>query len=298
MNMLAGVEKFAGPGYRLARPLNVEQISGSSAKLKLTYLSPEGYRIRSWAVNSDQRVRIKLSFGDLAEAPGGTCELIAQAEFVGQRGRVQLAVKSKRFLEDAATVRKYVLTMAKILMGGAEPYSSYRRGGSFIFYFSSDPERSLENLLNSFVLPDGRGWNESGRAFLFHPENQDGTVREIEIFDAWIVNRIAELELASQVIDPAEIARQAGVTEKRVITQIGRINEMRRNWGLSPLPRHPSFAEIDTAVKLLRRELPGRPALADVAQKLAVEPSALKTALEQYNRARAAKNLFPLHHLD
>jgi len=278
------------PGYRLARPLNVRQIMESSPQLRVKYISPEEYRIRSWAVNSDAPVRIELSFGQINQDH----ELTATANLIGEKGRVQVKVKSERFLEDATTVRKFVLDMAKILMEGAEPYSVYRVGGVFSFYFSSDPERSFKALLDSFILPERQGLNNSGRVFLFYPENREGDVREIEIFDAWIVNRIAELELASQVIDPDEIARQAGATEKRIITQIGWINEVRRNWGMSPLPQHPSFAEIDTAVKLLRRELHRWPALADVAQKLAVEPSALKTALDSYNQKRISANQTPL----
>jgi hypothetical protein len=262
----------------------------SSPQLRVKYISPEEYRIRSWAVNSDAPVRIELSFGQINQDH----ELTATANLIGEKGRVQVKVRSERFLEDAATVRKFVLDKAAALMGGSEPYSTFRTGGRFYFHFSCEPEKSIEALLNGFVEPENRGWNNSGRGFLFYPEKRAGAVRELEIFDAWVINRVAELELASQVIDPAGIAHQAGATEKRIITQIGRINELRRNWGMSPLPRHPSFAEIDTAVKLLRRELHRWPALADVAPKLAVEPSALKTALDSYNQKRISANQTPL----
>ena len=290
---IQGTERYAGPSYRFARPLNVGQIEESSATFKSTYLSPEEYQIRTKAVNSTKRLRIRLSFSDLVEG-----EIRAQAEFLGQRGRVQLPVKSEHFLEDAAMLRRYVIDMARSLMEGAEPHSYYRRGGSFSFYFSSDPERSSQALLDCFILPDRQGWNNDGRVFLFYPEKQAGAVRELEIFDAWIVNRIAVMELSAQVIDPAEIASQAGVTEKRLITQIGRINDLRHTWDLPPLPRHAGFREIENAVKQLRREANRWPSLTEVAQRLAVDPQALKTSLDLYNQKRAAKNDPPLLLLD
>ncbi len=282
-SMLAAVEKFAGPGYRFARPLNAGRASGP-------YFSSDEYPIRSRAKNSTQKLRIKLSFGE----PSPEGELAAQAEFWGKRGRVQATVADKHFLEDAAMVRRYVLDMARALMERADPHSCYRRGGSFSFHFSGDPQRSLESLLNGFILPVRQGWSNSGRYFLFYPESQEGDVRELEILDAWIVNRIAELELGSQVIDPAAIARQAGVTEKRLIAQIGRINDLRKNWDLPALLRHPSFNEIDNAVRQLRKEVNKWPGLTEVAQRLASDPQALRAALDLYNQQRAAKNDPPL----
>lgn len=234
--MILHHDKFVAPGHRFAWPLNLRPGPETATMFKLSYLSPDSFRLRSRPVGSDRPIGIRLSFGETAVVAEGLSELVARAEFVGEKGRVQVPVKSASFIEDAARVRKFVIAVAARLLGGGEPCSYDRRGGTFNYYFSSDPIKSLQRLLDGFILPHRQGWENSGRVFLFYPEGPSYQGRELGIFDAWIVNRIAEMELARDVIDPLAIANQAGVTEKRVIARFDQINDARRAWGLSPCP--------------------------------------------------------------
>jgi hypothetical protein len=276
-------KKFAGPGYRFAKPLN-----GGQTPHQVLF-SDEKYPIRSHPVGSDAKVSIELAFLD-----GGQEDLIARARLVGpEHGRVQVPIKTKAFQADAVEVVKFALASTQTFLSGAEPCSFYRKTSLFEFYFSRDPAQHFQNLLDQFIGP--QGFHESFRTLFFYSETPDRPTRQVELPDAWFINLVAEMKLGSQVIDPAEIARRSGWGDTGIIARIGRINAQRQAWGLDSLSRHPSYPEIRTAVEKLRGELLAWPPLTAVAKKLGVEPSDLRSALDHYNQKRKARNEVPLY---
>jgi len=242
-------------------------------------------------------VSIKLTVPEAVEALNNIMELEASAQLVGPNGgRVQLPIKTEQFPIDEITVRNFVVDTAESWQAGAEPYSCFRRGSHFTFYFSSDPGKSLATRLTNFIQAGSNEYNNEGSMFLFYSNETSGQVRELDIFDALITNKIRELELASQVIDPAALAEQVLVTEHRLISQIDRINALRQSWAIPALPRHPSFTEIDTTIhKVLRPRLRKWPGLAEVAEELGFASQALKSALQQYNDQRVELNQVPIY---
>jgi hypothetical protein len=283
--------RFAGPNYRLARPLAA---SSRPYRTGITRSSSQ-YAILSRGPNPQMSITINLVVPEASATSYQTMELEAKAELVGLKGgRVQVPVKTEQFAKDEITVRNFILDTAQRWLKGAEPYSVYRVGGKFSFYFSSDPARSLAALLDQFVQSGSRDWHNSGLVFLFYDEATGRDARQLEIFDAWTVNRVSELDQHSAVIDPAALADQAMTSENRLVAQINRLNDQRKAWEMPLLPKHPSFDEIETAVKSLRTTVKRWPSLAEVAEKLAVESQALRLALEQYNHERSSRNKEPL----
>jgi hypothetical protein len=266
-------DKLAGPGYRFAWPLN----SGAVAANHKLY-SAEEYRFRSRS-----NVCVELSLPTYSEE-------IGHARFVGpHHGRVQMPIGHRYFPYDEQTAINFSVAAARLRLSNAEPCSFYRKGGSFDLFFAHTPPQHYYSLITQFIT--GADWHDSFRLLLFYPESQAEPVRELELFHAWLICRLAQFPASS----PTSLAEAAGVTEQRIDTEIGRINKLRQRWGLDKLQLMPGYHQIDEAVNALRWELQYWPSLDEVAQRLKVAPADLKTTLDNCNLTRIAKNSPPLY---
>ncbi len=264
--MVAKLSKVIGPGYRFARPVDPDRVRYAFNQLRvrdnaaqilsemgvpaaaeswhpylddngcLILFSPDEYKLKSKPQSSNPFMRIKL---EIASFRG---EIRIHTNFEGVKGGVNVPVRTPQFIEDLATKRKFVLDVARALMGGAEPYAILFTGSKFIF--SGSPSTSYRDLLKRYYrLAPGRfpldpsqyreEREDQSKTFLFYPiGGKDKEIKELPILDAWIINRLLTQR---SIFDPAIIAAEAGICQATLLRKIARIQEVRASWGLPAL---------------------------------------------------------------
>jgi len=289
MIMNLSAEKIAGRGLRFARPWGLgqsQELRQKSGGQDLIISSPPNLRICSKSPSFNPSLNLLLT-AHFPSAVDQAPEI--RVNFAGVKGRVIVRTGTPQFLEDAATIRNWVLKTALTLMGGAEPVTYYREGSEFHFQFSFDTPGAFQGIMENFPPPgDSPDWN---KLFLFY--ERDGKIRELSLLHAWLTYKILGKDANYGEIRSAALSPGLGL--KYVLNNLKELNELRRQWKLPALPIRPTFTEIQAAVSALRRQAKQWPGLDKVAETLNLQSWVLVEHLERINQERMKANQVPLY---